>query len=471
VVPIQPPSGVGSQIEKFLNTSKGEGSPPEGPDNIITLNFKDVPLIDAIAVLSKQSGMNITLDRDIPNNLVVTSIYSGTSVENALRSITSAMDLSYKKTPDGFLLRPWDESYIDINKVYLYAASTGGSQFGATGNSSQQSQQNYSQGGGLGSSMASIVGTQANQYSASQVSISDFGGYMDAVINQIKPMLSKQGVVTYMPTGFLYVRDYPSRVRAIEEMFDVDNSRREEVDLKITIIRIDYNKDYQSGINWTKVFQGFQVGNPSTYSINSNFLSDLASQTANVLTFKYKNTLKNIDLTAQLLSSYGNVKIVHSWETRALTGSVLPFDLTQLVWYSMGSIIQVINNQTITTPQVSNTPVGISITLNPEKYGDGYLVNTSIRMSSVVSQQTIEDLTFPNIENNAVSVPIKLLPGEQIAISGFKVKNTTKNNVGFPILSQLPILEYLFGYKSAQTQNSEIAVVISVNKKNGEQQI
>jgi len=471
VLPLPPPSGVGSQIEKFLNTSEGRGSPPGNTSDMITLNFKDAPLVDAVAVLSRQAGINITLDRDIPSNLLVTSIYSGTSVENALRSITAAMDLSYKKTPDGFLLRSWAESYIDISKVYLYAANTTqGSAFGATGNN-QQSQQGSLQGGLGGSQMASIVGTQASQYSASQVSISDFGGYMDALINQIKPMLSKQGVVTYMPTGFLYVRDYPSRVRAIEDMFDADNSRREEVDLKITIIRIDYNKDYQSGINWTKVFQGFQVGNPSTYSINSNFLSDLASQTANVLTFKYKNTLKNIDLTAQLLSSYGNVKVVHSWETRALTGSVLPFDLTQLVWYSMGSIIQVVNNQTITTPQVSNTPVGISITLNPVKYGDGYLVNTSIRMSSVVSQQTIQDLTFPSIENNAVSVPIKLLPGEQIAISGFKVKNTTKNNVGFPILSQLPILEYLFGYKSAQTQNSEIAVVISVNRKNGEQQI
>ena len=135
----------------------------------------------------------------------------------------------------------------------------------------------------------------------------------------------------------------------------------------------------------------------------------------------------------------------------------------------MGSIIQVVNNQTITTPQVNNMPVGISITLNPIKFGDGYLVNTSVRMSSVVSQQTIENLTFPNVENNAVSVPIKLLPGEQVAISGFKVKNTTKTNIGLPILSQIPLLDVLFGYKSAQSQNTEIAVVISVNKKNGEQ--
>jgi hypothetical protein len=96
--PLPPDSDIGSQIEKFLGRdSKGEGSLAEGSDNVITLNFKDVPLIDAIAVLSKQSSMNITLDRDVPNNLVVTSIYSGTSVENALRSITSANEIRKPK--------------------------------------------------------------------------------------------------------------------------------------------------------------------------------------------------------------------------------------------------------------------------------------------------------------------------------------------------------------------------------------
>ena len=275
VSPSAPQPEVGDQIEKFLNReAKPESAAGQGSsDNVITLNFKDVPLIDAITVLSKEAGINITLDRDIPNNLVVNSVYSGTSVENALKSITSAMDLTYKKTPDGFLLRSWAESYIDINKVYLYANSQQGSQFGSTSNNQQNQSQSSGQGGLAGSSMTSIVGTQAGQYSASQVSISDFGGYMDSLLQQIKPMLSKTGVVTYMPTGFLYVRDYPSRVKAIEEMFNVDNNQREEVDLKITVIRIDYNKDYESGINWSKVFQGFQVGNAASYAINSNFLS------------------------------------------------------------------------------------------------------------------------------------------------------------------------------------------------------
>lgn len=468
-LPVQPAPDLGRQLEKLLHKDDGSNNKlgEEADSNQIVLNFKDVPLSEAITVLAKQSGMNVTLDKDIDTKLTVTTVYSGTSIENALRSITTGTDVSYKKAPGGFLVVPWTEAYIDVNKTYQFSG-TGSAQSPPVGAVNQPFQQSSYAGGVVGSQMATLI--QPGQSGSSSVAISDFGGYMDSVISMIKPILSKQGVVTYMPSGFIYVRDSPSRVKAVEAMFDVDNQKRDEVDIKITILRIDYKKEYESGIDWSKAFQGFKVGSPAAYNVNSNFLGDLAGQTANVLTFGYTNPLKNINITAQMLARYGNVKVVHSWETRAMTGSVIPFDLTQLVWYSAGSVIQVINNQTITTPQVSNTPVGLSIILNPVKYEDKYLVNTKIQMSSVISQQTIGDLTFPNIENNAVSVPIKLLSGEQVAISGFKIKSSTKNTVGIPILSQLPILEYLFGYKTAQNETSEIAVVISLNcKKTGKE--
>ena len=461
---------LGKQLHKYLDKENKDALIGDGnADNLITLNFKEVPIADAITVLSKQAGINITLDRDIQNTLTVTSVYTGTSTEDAIRSITTGMDLVYKKTQGGFLLLPYAESYIDVNKVFQYLSNA---TQGSNASANNQQQQSSSTGGAAGSQMATIVGTAPGQYGTSSVALSDFGGYMDQVIAMIKPMLSKQGMVTYMPTGFIYVRDYPSRVKSVEDLFVMDNDKREEVDIKITILRIDYKKEYETGISWSKVFEGFKTGSPVQAAISGNFLSDLAGQTSNIATVTYNNALKNISGVAKLLSNYGDVKIVHTWETRALTGSVIPFDLTQLVWYSAGSVIQVINNQTITTPQVANTPVGLSLILNPTKFDDTkYLVNTSIKMSSVVSQQTLGDFQYPNIENNAVSVPIKLLSGEQVAISGFKIRSSTKNSVGVPLLSQIPILDYLFGYKASQNETTEIAVVISLNKKKGEKAI
>jgi len=119
-LPVQPAPDLGRQLEKLLHKDDTSNNKlvEEAGSNQIVLNFKDVPLSEAITVLAKQSGMNVTLDKDIDTKLTVTTVYSGTSIENALRSITTGTDVSYKKAPGGFLVVPWTEAYIDVNKTY-----------------------------------------------------------------------------------------------------------------------------------------------------------------------------------------------------------------------------------------------------------------------------------------------------------------------------------------------------------------
>jgi hypothetical protein len=226
VIPAQPAPEIGQQIDRFLDKdSRGAAGLSEGTsEKLIALNFKEVPIADAITVLSKQAGINITLDRDVPTNLTVTSVYAGSSVESALKSITAGMDLRHKKTPEGFLLLPWSEAYIDVNKVYQFGGGSSSTSAPFSGTNSQP--QANATGGVGGVNTSTIIGTQPGQMGSSQVTLQDFGGYMDSLLSMIKPLLSKQGVVSYMPTGFIYVRDYPSRVKTIEEIFNVDNDKR-----------------------------------------------------------------------------------------------------------------------------------------------------------------------------------------------------------------------------------------------------
>lgn len=470
---------IGLQIDKFMNLDRErkqgglqgmlgglEGSP------LINLNFKGVPIEDALTVLSRQAGMNIMLDKDVNTRLSVSVVYSGNSAEGALKNIIGSMDLTYRKTSDGFIITPWKESYININKVYEYIGLGGGvsssqQPMGGLNNPAMQ-QAGFP---GIPSAPSLPSSSQSSSTGSQTVSISDFGGYMNSVMSLIRAVLSREGIVTYMPSGFLYVRDYPSRIKAVEEIFNVDNAKREEVHVKIDIIRLDYKKGYETGISWGKVFEGFKVGSPWRGSIDTNFLSNL-KDASNVFSLGLKNIDIDFEGVLKALSKYGDVKMVHSWETKALAGSVLPFNLTQLVWYSTGSTVQVIGEQTITTPQITNTSVGLSVLLNPTKYDESkYVLNTSIKMSSIVSYQMIKDLSFPNIEDNSVSVPIKMLPGERIVISGFKIKGSTKDSTGVPFLSTLPILGHLFGYKTGENRTSEIAVIISLDNVKGEEAI
>lgn len=473
---------LGMQLDKFMMLDRDRKGGMQqlftDLDNMtaqINLNFKGVPIEDALTVLSRQANMNITLDKDVNTRLSVSVVYSGNSAENALKNIIGGMDLTFKKTPDGYIVTPWQESYISINKVYEYIGVGGGvgsaqpMMGGGALNNPAMQQSGFP---GIPSAPAPSMPMAGSQTTGSQqVSITDFGGYMGSVMTLIRSVMSREGVITYMPSGFIYVKDYPSRIKAVEEIFNFDNAKREEVHVKINIIRLDYKKEYETGISWSKVFEGFKVGSPWRGNVEGNFLSNL-KDAPNVFTFGLKNINMNFDGVLKALGKYGDVKMVHSWETKALAGSVLPFNLTQLVWYSTGSTVQVIGEQTITTPQIANTSVGLSLLLNPTKYDENkYLLNTSVKMSNIVSYQTIKDLSFPNIEDNSVSVPIKMVPGERIVISGFKIKSSTKDTVGIPVLSSLPILGHLFGYKAGDNRTSEIAVIISLNNIRGEDSI
>lgn len=445
---------IGNKLEGFLKKQlSAENALTQDPAANISFTFKNTPLADVVSALSRQANINIIMDKDVDTKITVTSVYTGTSVEEILKRITTSMDLVYRKNGDGYIITPWMESYIDVNKVYEFGGGPsggGGSSGGVvtTGTAATPSVNNSSQ----------------NKYDGGTPVMTDFGGYMNSLLNIVRPMLSRHGVISYMPTGFLYVHDYPSKVKAIEELFSIDNSKRDEINLKITIVRIDYNKEHESGINWSKVFEGFKLGNGSQLEIGANFLASLSGQTDNVFNLGYKNPNSNLSVVLKALQKYGSTKLIHSWQTRAMTGSVLPFKLTQSAWYSTGDIIQVVNNQTITSPQIASTDVGLEILLNPIKYNNRYLVNTSVKMSSIVGQQSIGKLTLPNIENNLVTVPIKMAKGEQVIVSGFKIRSTDKNSAGIPLISRLPILEYLFGYKTSQDRTSEMAVIITIDQ-------
>jgi len=59
---------------------------------------------------------------------------------------------------------------------------------------------------------------------------------MSKIMESIKKMLSTKGVVTPMTTGFVYVRDIPSRVKMVREMLETDIKKRKTITMKITLV-------------------------------------------------------------------------------------------------------------------------------------------------------------------------------------------------------------------------------------------
>lgn len=417
----------------------------------VSINFKNAPITDVILSLSRQAGKSIVIDRDIDVSKVkVTCFYEGTSFEEALDSVVGGLDYAYKVVADGtYHITEYEETLLNVHDVYVKHKEDTNTSTSGSKNTSLSSSTGTSYSG----SSSTGTGSNNNEKTTSEHSKRE----VDQIVEYIKKMLSSKGVVTRMPTGFIYVRDVPSRVKMVREMVKRDDSKRKTIQMKISLLRIDYKDEYESGINWWALLK--QSSSPRI-ELTSNFMgSTLGAQTGNVATL----ALTQGDLTAiiKALETYAKVNVVQSWETRAVSGANLPFHLYETVWYSTGSIVQVVNNQTITTPQMESMEVGLKLTVNPMKMDKGYLVNTSIDLSNLLSFQKVGDLEMPNIERNYVSVPIKMTAGETVAISGFKIKASEKKKMGIPLLIKVPLLSYLFGYDNAVDRTSELTVVIT----------
>jgi hypothetical protein len=419
---------------------------------VLSLDFRNVPLKDAIVSLCSQAKVNIILDKEVDPSLLVTAAYEGVSLEDALKTITYGLDLSYKKQGNIFIITPFEEKYIDVNKLLSESTTQSLSQTQDNSTATQQASQ-MSQ-----STTSTDTTSQETAYGG------DFGGYIDNVISNLQKILSPRGVITYMPSGFIYVRDYPSYVRAVERMLKIDDEKREEITLKITLVRVDYKKEYATGVDWSVILGGAKDSLPVQIDVGTKFLGKLIGD-SDAASVKITNSKSNITSIIKAMSQYGDVDIVHTWETRAMSGTVLPFELTQDIWYSQGRVVQVIENQTITSDVINKESVGLKILLNPILQQEGrYLVNTKIELSNIIGFQRVGDQEMPQTERNLLKIPIKMEKEDKVVISGFKIKNQDSQSGGIPLLARIPVLKHLFGFTKTTDRLSELSVIISIGK-------
>lgn len=66
----------------------------------------------------------------------------------------------------------------------------------------------------------------------------------------------------------------------------------------------------------------------------------------------------------------------------------------------------------------------------------------------------------PIINNRTVNSQVRVRDGEKVILAGLKRTNKAKTNSGFPMLSTVPYLGYLFGNESASEQSTDVVITL-----------
>ncbi len=98
-----------------------------------------------------------------------------------------------------------------------------------------------------------------------------------------------------------------------------------------------------------------------------------------------------------------------------------------------------------TTQTVQYLPIGTTINLLPKRQGDGTVKLTlSIVVSTITGYEPIGGARYPKASSRMYTAPLQVKSGYTVAIAGLDEASDSRDSVGVPLLSSIPLVGNLF---------------------------
>jgi len=415
-----------------------------------TVNLK------TIYSLLAEEGIRIVGDPEIPLTISVPLAISTDSTKELLDAFCSGADIwcDYNPVEKTLKVSKTKTFMFDFYPEGKVNVSIGGASMGGDTGSDSSSSGSDSSSGESSDSGSSSGGKESFTYTANNIDQKTLISYLE---DSLKVPFRAS------PQGFIQVKLTPSQWRELSSYFAKDSARREVVDVKVTLLRVDLNKNFQYGIDWDmlvyhkagavrKIGANFLLA-PITEGDKATISATTASGDTNIITF---------------LEKFGKVYKVDEWRTQGLTGTPIPFANYQEAGYFTMDV-----SQGDTSTEISVTPqskiVGFIGSLSVYKLDSGYFVDGAINLSSIYDWLTMTadkiTLTYPETTGKKFRIATKLSDlNKTLVVGGFRIRGFENRSKAVPLLHKLPVLGWLFKGKSDLTTNSEFVVLIELKK-------
>jgi general secretion pathway protein D len=188
--------------------------------------------------------------------------------------------------------------------------------------------------------------------------------------------------------------------------------------------------------------------------------AELKGETTGDFIFKIVKSNENVDVTVTLsaLAARGDVRILsrpvifaqNNQEARILVGAERPF---VQVFRSLPT------DAAVRDQVVQYRDVGTSLTILPTINPDGYI---NLQLTQEVSTATAEtQFGAPVISTREASTHVFMRDGQTAIIGGLIDRQGDRSRSGIPILSDIPILGYLFGTTRRNRIDSELFLFLT----------
>jgi general secretion pathway protein D len=381
----------------------------------VTLQFRDAAVRQVFEAISRSTGLNIVLDRDIRTDLRTTIFVKDASVEDAIDLI--------------LLQNQLEKRVLNANSLMIYPA------------------------------------TPAKQKDYAELRVRTFQlSNVDAthMANVLKSMLKIKDMVTDTRSNTLVMRETAEVIAVAEQLIAANDVAEPEVMLEVEVLEVSSTRARSLGLQWpsgvTLSTPGVTTNATGTTS-TSLTVGGLRGVTGNDLTVTPLSlgiNLKLLDSDANILAS-PRIRTRHKEKARIMVGDRVPV-ITNLI--SPGTGTGGTNN--VMTGSITYLDVGLKLDVEPQVYADNDVgIKINLEVSNIASKISTASGEAYQIGTRSAQTVLRLHDGETQVLAGL-INDEQRNAANkVPGLGQLPILGVLFRSDADDTKKSEIVLSIT----------
>lgn len=398
-----------------------------------------IPFKQAIMLLTQDNDISVFYADDVNANKIIKINYSG-EIVNVLKLLQKKSNYHY--TIHGNLLS-WSNQ---VTKTFQVDIMPGDNSFDL----------------GKGQTSLNGISTGSDSSNTNSKSNADFSNLVGNLsiwndINKELPhLLSKTGKFTVSEaSSSVTVTDQWENISKVEKWIDnLNESLGQQVSIRVEILQVKLNKQFERGINWQLAMDKISMNNPLGPNLFSKLTLGTLSSDNSGATFSgtiNAGGLKGSSLFIMALSEQGKVSVKNSPVITTLNNQVA--EIQQVVntgYLKEMSVTSSSTTSTNTTPEVSLTPgnvtTGLQLYVLPKIKGSKIYLQISANLSTLadlksytanqqdssnsdkVQPLVASSIQLPVIENKKFNQRSLLKNGQTLVIAGFnETQNSTKN--------------------------------------------
>ena len=394
---------VQQQLDKAKAAKAAQAAAQSVMNRPVTLQFRDANLRMVFEALSRTTGLNVILDRDVRADLKTTIFVKDASVEDTVDLILLQNQLE-KRT-------------LNANTMFVYPATA-------------TKQKEY----------------QDLQVRTFQIQNADVK-YLQTVL---KTLLKIKEVSVDDRSSTLVIRDTPEAIAVAAKVIAAHDMPEPEVMLEVAVLEVTHDRLSDLGIEFPTSLSLSTPGNIATVSdlkrlrVGGLLVSPLSAN----INFKLQDT------DANLLAS-PRIRARNKEKARILIGDRVP-TITN-------SVTPVASGTGVVTGSVQYQDVGLKLEFEPQVYSDeevGIKINLEVSTIAREIPGPNGSLAYQIGTRNAQTV-VRLRDGETQVLGGLISSEDRNTASKVPGLGHLPVVGRLFGNNNGSTNRTEIILSIT----------